>query len=39
MLMLIAAGWFLVGRDGTVEPALPAGTADSTLPGISLLPG
>lgn len=34
MLMLVAAGWFLIGRDA-VQPVLPAGTADSTIPGTS----
>src|SRR6185295_18731922 len=32
MLMLIAAGWFLIGHDGATVPVLPAGTATSTIP-------
>lgn len=32
MVMLVAAGWFLIGRDGAAAPALPAGTATSTVP-------
>jgi hypothetical protein len=31
LLMLVAAGWFLIGRDGAVAPVLPAaGTATTT---------
>ncbi len=32
MLMLIAAGWLLIGHDGTAAPVLPAGAATSTIP-------
>ena len=39
MLMLIAAGWFLIGRDGIAQPVLPAGTAASTIPGMPSPPG
>lgn len=38
MLMLIAAGWFLIGRDA-MQPVLPAGAAGPTIPGIPSPPG